>query len=250
MLINILWPDELQFSIDKVEKENETIIMSVTATYEKGICPHCQAISENIHSHYQRHPVDLPLAGYAVRLDITVPRFFCDNKDCEAATFAERMSPLIEPYAHRTKRLAGQQQRAAFVLGGEAGASLLSIPAYARTGMAVSPDTLIRLIRKVPEPEVTIPRVVSVDEWAKRKGQSYGTILVDLETHKAVDLLPDKSAESFAKWLKEHPSVEIISRDRCAEYINGANEGAPDAIQVAGPRERGDGISSKISGTR
>ena len=122
----------------------------------------------------------------------------------------------------------GQQQRVAFVLGGEAGASLLSI-----MGMAASPDTLIRLIRKIPEPEVTTPRVVSVDEWAKRKGRSYGTILVDLETHKPVDLLPEKSAESFANWLREHPGVEIISRDRCKEYINGANEGAPDAIQVA-----------------
>lgn len=228
MLINVLWPDELQFSIDKVEMENETMVISVTATNEKGICPHCQAVSENIHSYYQRHPADIPLAGYTVCLDITVPRFFCDNENCEATTFAERMPSLIEPYAHRTKRLAGQQQQVAFVLGGEAGARLLSI-----IGMPVSPDTLIRLIRKIPEPEVTTPRVVSVDEWSKRKGRSYGTILVDLETHKPVDLLPDKSAESFAKWLREHPGVEIISRDRCKEYINGANEGAPDAIQVA-----------------
>ena len=125
---------------------------------------------------------------------------------------------MIEPYAHRTKRLADQQQRVAFALGGEAGASLLSI-----MGMAVSPDTLIRLIRAIPEPGSSNPRVVSVDEWAKRKGQSYGTILVDLENHKPVDLLPDKSAESFSKWLKDHPGVEIISRDRCAEYINVAN---------------------------
>jgi len=228
MLTNILWPDESQFSIDKIEMENETIIMSVTATNEKGICPYCQEVSESTHSYYQRHPADVPLAGYAVRLDVTVPRFFCDNECCEATTFAERMSPLIEPYSHRTRRLASQQQMVAFVLGGEAGSSLLSI-----MGMTVSPDTLIRLIRKVPEPKVTTPRVVSVDEWAKRKGQSYGTILVDLETHKPVDLLPDKSAESFAKWLKEHPGIEIISRDRCIEYINGANEGAPYAIQVA-----------------
>jgi transposase len=228
VLINILWPDESQFSIDRVEMENETIVMSVTATNDKGICPHCHSVSESIHSHYQRHPADVPLAGYAVRLDITVPRFFCDNERCEATTFAERMSPLIEPYAHRTKRLAGQQQQVAFVLGGEAGARLLSI-----MGMPVSSDTLIRLIRNIPEPEVTTPRVVSVDEFAKRKGRSYGTILVDIETHKPVDLLPDKSAESFAKWLREHPGVEVISRDRCKEYINGANEGAPDAIQVA-----------------
>ena len=228
MLIEIMFPDELQLRVDGVELEEGRMVISVTAISEESICPHCGTSSERIHSSYQRHPADLSLAGYTVCLDITVPRFFCDNECCEAITFAERISPLIEPYAHRTKRLAGQQQRVAFALGGEAGARLLSI-----MGMAVSPDTLIRLIRKIPEPEVTTPRVVSVDEWAKRKGQSYGTILVDLETHKPVDLLPDKSAESFAKWLKEHPGVEIISRDRCKEYINGDNEGAPNAIQVA-----------------
>ena len=162
MLINVLWPDELQLSIDKVEMENETIIMSITATHQKGICPHCQSVSDSIHSYYQRHPADLPLAGYAVRLNINVPRFFCDNACCEATTFAERMSPFIEPYSHRTKRLAIQQQQVAFVLGGEAGASLLSI-----IGMTVSPDTLIRLIRKIPEEEVIVPRILGVDEWVR-----------------------------------------------------------------------------------
>jgi transposase len=99
--------------------------------------------------------------------------------------------------------------------------------------MPVSSDTLIRLVRNAPEPDMVTPRVLGVDEWAKRKGQSYGTILVDLEAHRPVDLLPDKSTESFAAWLREHPGVEIISRDRGVEYIKGATEGAPDAIQVA-----------------
>jgi transposase len=80
---------------------------------------------------------------------------------------------------------------------------------------------------------VATPRVLGVDEWAQRKGQSYGTILVDLETHEPVDLLPDKSTESFAAWLREHAGVEVISRDRGVEYIKGATEGAPEAIQVA-----------------
>ena len=73
-------------------------------------------------------------------------------------------------------------------------------------------------IHNTPEPEIETPRVLGVDDWAKRKGQSYGTILVDLEAHRPVDLLPDRSAESFAKWLREHPGVEIISRDRGKEY--------------------------------
>jgi len=228
MLTSILWPDELQFRMDEIEMENETVSIWVTCTNQQAACPHCQTVSERINSYYHRHPADLPFAGYTIGLDITVPRFFCDNRQCEASTFAERMPAILEPYAHRTNRLASQQQQAAFVLGGEAGASLLAI-----MGMAVSPDTLLRLIRKAPEPEVKTPRILGVDEWAQRKGQSYGTILVDLEAHRPVDLLPDKSAESFAAWLKEHPGVEVISRDRGVEYMKGATEGAPDAEQVA-----------------
>ena len=228
MLASILLPDEWQLCIDGVEKEEGVIVISVSSTSLTSLCPCCQAISERVHSSYERHPADVPLAGCSVRLDITVRRFFCDNDECERTIFAERMPSLLAPYARRTNRLAHRQQKAAFALGGEAGASLLTI-----IDMEVSPDTLLRLIRRAPEPEVRTPRVLGVDDWSKRKGHSYGTILVDLEAHRPVDLLPDRSAESFARWLKEHTGVEIISRDRGSEYISGANEGAPDAIQVA-----------------
>jgi transposase len=227
-LIKIMFPDELQLHVDRVELEDGRMVMSVTAISEESICPHCGTASERIHSSYQRHPADLSVAGYTVCLDITVPRFFCDNEQCQANTFAERMTCLIKPYAHRTDRLADQQRRVAFEAGGEAGARLLN-----ELGMPTSPDTLIRLVRNASEPEMNTPRVLGIDDWAKRKGQSYGTILVDLEAHRPVDLLPDRSAELVAEWLRAHPGVEIISRDRGVEYIKGATDGAPDAIQVA-----------------
>jgi len=166
--------------------------------------------------------------GFSVCLNMNVRRFFCDNNDCKQRIFTERIPSMLASYARRTNRLANQQRQAAFALGGEAGASLLAI-----MGMAVSPDTLIRLIRRTPEAEMETPKVLGIDDWSKRKGQSYGTILVDLEKHRAIDLLPERSAELLTTWLKEHPGVEVISRDRGAEYIKGATEGAPGAIQVA-----------------
>jgi transposase len=228
LLANLLLPDESQLCIDRVETEGEDVLLSVSSTRATSLCPLCNRPSDRVHSQYQRHPADLPIVGHAVRLDMNVRKFFCDNNDCKRVIFTERLPSVLASYARRTNRLASRQQRVAFALGGEAGANLSTI-----MDMTTSPDTLLRLIHNTPEREVKTPRVLGVDDWAKRKGQSYGTILVDLEAHQPVDLLPDRSAESFAKWLKEHPGVEIISRDRGKEYIKGATDGAPDAIQVA-----------------
>ncbi len=228
MIANVLLPDESKLCLEKIEIGEEFIVLSVSSNNPISLCPSCGMPSDHVHSYYQRCPADLPLVGFAVRLDMNVRRFFCDNNDCKQSIFTERIPSMLASYARRTYRLASQQRQVAFALGGEAGASLLSI-----MGMAVSPDTLIRLIRKIPEGEVETPKFLGIDDWAKRKGQSYGTILVDLEKHRAIDLLPEKSSELLANWLKEHPGVEVISRDRGTEYIKGATEGAPDAIQVA-----------------
>jgi transposase len=138
------------------------------------------------------------------------------------------MPGFLRRRARRTDRLAEQQRWIAFVVGGEAGARLLRLLA-----MDASGDTLLRMIRAAPEPEVSTPRVLGIDDWAKRKGQDYGTILVDLESHCPVDLLPDATSAGVATWLREHPGVAIVSRDRGPEFIKGIQDGAPDAIPVA-----------------
>jgi transposase len=113
-------------------------------------------------------------------------------------------------------------------VGGEAGSRLLGLLA-----MPISGDTLINDIRRQPEPEAPTPRVLGIDDWAQLRGRRYGTILVDLETHRPVDSLETSSAEANAGWLREHPGVEIVSRDRSKEYARGVTDGAPTAIQVA-----------------
>ena len=167
MLQEILLPKGSQLRLDSIEIKEQTIVISVASTNQQENCPHCQKTSPRIHSHYRRRPADLPLAGHTVRFEISVNRFFCSNDDCQCTTFVERMPELLKPYARRTNRLMQNQLQAAFALGGEASARLLTL-----MGMPVSGDTLLRLIRKTPESEVTTPRVLGVDDWAKRKGQA------------------------------------------------------------------------------
>jgi transposase len=132
-------------------------------------------------------------------------------------------------YARRTNQLHIALREIAFGLGGEEGARIVKKLRYGD----LSPDTLLRIIRRTPQNNLPTPRYLGVDDWAMKKGRTYGTILCDLERHTVVDLLPDRSSEVLKKWLKAHPGIEIITRDRSSSYSEGATQGAPNAIQIA-----------------
>jgi transposase len=228
MLAELLLPNDQELDLGSCSLENEIVTVEITSRQGSANCPQCGTNSTRIHSYYQRKLADLPCTVYLLRLVWTVRRFFCDKPECKRVTFVEQVPSVARRYARKTNRLSDYQTRLAYVLGGRPGARLAK-----DQRISVSHDTLIRLIRDTPDVENTTPTVMGVDDWAIRKGQSYGTILVDLETHEPVDLLPERSADTLATWLKEHPGVEIISRDRSNEYSKGATEGAPDATQIA-----------------
>jgi transposase len=205
-----------------------SISLALVSTSLPVACPMCGRKTARLHSHYRRTVADLPWSGRHVRLLLSARKFRCPNRECPRKVFTERLPDLIEPYARKTIRLHEVLELVGFALGGNAAARLIR-----RLGMTASPTTLLRYIRDAAIGDHPPPEVIGIDDSSLRRGKKAATIIVDLERHSPVELLPDCSAATLASWLQANPSAQTISRDGSREYARGIALGAPEALQVA-----------------
>lgn len=219
--------------LEQIEITPSVVILSLAVDTSEAACPLCQQTSSRVHSRYTRTLQDLPCAGKALRLLVVVRRFFCTNQGCARKIFAERLAELTSVYARRTTRCQETLTELGFALGGKAAAAR-----SAQLGLQSSRLTILRMVRQAPDAALPTPKMLGVDEFALRRGKKYGTILVNLETGRPVDLLPDRQATTLETWLKQHPGVLLSSRDRAGEFGSWSHSGRSRSVANGRPLPR------------
>jgi transposase len=241
MKASTAWSPAAGLNVVSVERGDQAWTVTVDGRLPPA-CPRCGALSNSRHSTYSRTLRDLSAQGAPVIVRARLGRWRCRNLKCDRRIFAERLPGLAAPLSRQTTRLAEIVRLLGHSAGGRPSERLMR-----RLGMPVSDTTILASLKHRAKASSencvgVVVRVAGVDDWAWRKSSHYGTIIVDLERHEVVDVLADRSAATTACWFRQHPSVEVVSRDRAGLYAEAAREGAPQARQVSSaaelPRDR------------
>ena len=204
------------------------LYISLLSTQPSSVCPLCGTAATRIHSRYQRRLADLPCAGQPVSFQLSVRKFFCDESSCPRKIFTERLAPFVAPSARMTARLFQLLQTLGLATGGRLGRRVTD-----RMGIQTTRHTLLRCIMALPTEPVGQITELGIDDFAFKRGRTYGTLLVDLQRHQILDILPDRKAETAAAWMRSHPEIRVVSRDRGGDYASAALTAAPQAVQCA-----------------
>ena len=201
--------------IGQVEIAPAQLTVEVISTHPFARCPSCGSPSDHVHCQYRRTVHDVPCGGRRVVLRLCVRKFFCRVPTCQRKVFAERLPDLVEPWARVSNRLLEELKALGLAASAEVNERLAP-----RLGMKVKAPTLLRYLRAIPAPANTSVHVLGIDDFAMKRGDCYGTILVNIETSKPLNLLPDRTAEAVLPWLRSHQEIEVVSRDRASAYAD------------------------------
>jgi transposase len=214
--------------ITACSQQEGMLCVSLLSTQPTSHCPLCGSAATRIHSRYQRRLADLPSTGQPVHFVLAVRKFFCDVPTCPRKIFAERLAPFVAPSARVTARLFQMVQIIGLATGGRLGVRVTDC-----MGIQISRLTILRRIMALPAKPVGPVTQVGIDDFSFKRGRTFGTILVNMQTHQVVDVLADRKAETSATWMTSHPEIKLVSRDRGGDYASAAATGAPQAVQCA-----------------
>ena len=227
-LVGIVFSGLSALVIDGVEDAGDTIVVRARTRNGPAACPGCGTETARVHGYHERTTADVPVDGRCVVVKVKARRMRCPVLGCAVQTFREQVPGVLERYQRRTVRLNGQVSAAVRELAGRAGARLLAV-----LGIDLSRHAALRALLRIALPDLEVPRVLGVDDFALRRGLVYATILIDAETGRRVDVLEGRTADVVADWLRAHPGVEVVTRDGSGAYGEAVRSALPAAVQVS-----------------